>query len=55
MRAAKKINPKLILLSLDYADPTNRSERAIIYRMAKEAGLDPYVGTIDLDKIIPPP
>ena len=55
MRAAKKINPNLVLLSLDYADPTNRSERATIYRLAKDAGLDPYVGTIDLDQIIPPP
>ncbi len=55
MHAAKKINPKLILLSLDYADPTNKSERSTIYRMAREAGLDPYVGTIDLDTIIPPP
>lgn len=55
MRAAKKINPNLVLLSLDYADPNNHSERAVIYRMAKDAGLDPYVGTIDLDSIIPPP
>ncbi|MDF1791063.1 MAG: endo alpha-1,4 polygalactosaminidase [Thalassobaculaceae bacterium] len=53
-RAGAK-NPNLSILTLDYWDPADPTTIAEIYRVQRENGFSPYVATIDLDRIIPPP
>ncbi|GFK95129.1 hypothetical protein NNJEOMEG_02987 [Fundidesulfovibrio magnetotacticus] len=50
-RAAKRANPRLTLLSLDYADPKDakRIDEAIAH--ARKNGLVPYVATVALDRV----
>lgn len=55
MHEAKVRNPKLKLYSLDYWDPEDVKTIREIYRVQRAQGLNPYVATIGLDKIIPEP
>jgi len=55
LHEAKRINPKLGLFSLDYWNPSQKEKVKEIYRIAREQGINPYVGTIDLHRIIPEP
>ncbi|NGX57494.1 MAG: hypothetical protein K940chlam3_00386 [Chlamydiae bacterium] len=52
---AKKVNPNLKLFALDYWYPDQPEEIIKIYQIDRDNGLDPYVGTIDLDVIVPEP
>ena len=53
--AAKRINPRLGLATLDYWDPTDRTTIASLYKRARAAGFQPYVSTLALDRLIPEP
>jgi len=55
MKAAKKVNPKLQLFTLDYWDPKDLETIKEIYRVENENGFSPYVSTIDLQEIIHEP
>lgn len=55
MNRAKRKNEKLTLLSLDYWSPDDKPAIKKIYNRAREAGLSPYVSTIELNEIIPEP
>jgi len=55
LHEAKQINPKLGLFSLDYWYPDQKEKVNEIYKMAREQGINPYVATIDLHRIIPEP
>jgi len=52
---AKTTNPELGLYSLDYWYPEQKEKIEEIYQRARESDLNPYVGTIDLDVIVPEP
>jgi len=53
-RAAAK-NPDLSVLTLDYWYPDDRETIAEIYRTQLANGFSPYVATVELDRIVPPP
>ncbi|NGX57492.1 MAG: hypothetical protein K940chlam3_00384 [Chlamydiae bacterium] len=55
LKEAKKRNPNLKLFAVDYWYPDQPKVIKKIYRMDRESGLDPYVGIIDLDVIVPEP
>lgn len=55
LQKAQRANPDLSVLTLDYWDPADRATIADIYREQRENGFSPYVATIDLQSIIPPP
>ncbi|MBM4343987.1 MAG: endo alpha-1,4 polygalactosaminidase [Deltaproteobacteria bacterium] len=47
--------PNLLIFTLDYWDAADRDGVRAIYRKQREAGLVPYVATIELDRIVPEP
>ncbi|AEG48519.1 TM1410 hypothetical-related protein [Sphingobium chlorophenolicum L-1] len=53
--AAKRINPRLGLATLDYWDPRDRATVASLYARERAAGFQPYVSTLALDRLIPEP
>jgi uncharacterized protein (TIGR01370 family) len=55
LRAARAANPALRLLTLDYHDPGDRAGLARLYARQRADGFEPYVATIDLDRIVPEP
>lgn len=55
LKKAQKANPSLKLFALDYWYPKQPNEITKIYKTDREAGLNPYVGTINLDVIVPEP
>lgn len=55
LQAAKARRPALRVMTLDYWDPADRAGVAEIYRVQRANGFEPYVATIDLDVIVPPP
>lgn len=55
LQRAQMSNPALSVLTLDYWDPADRATIAEIYREQSANGFSPYVATIDLDRIVPPP
>lgn len=52
---AKAQKPTLKVMTLDYADPTDKKTIAAYYKAQRKNGFDPYVATIALDQIIPEP
>lgn len=55
LQKAQRANPDLSVLTLDYWDPADRATIADIYREQRDNGFSPYVATIDLQSIVPPP
>jgi polysaccharide biosynthesis protein PelA len=55
LRAAKRINPSLVLTTLDYWDPADTKTIADLYARARAADFAPYVSTLALDRLIPEP
>lgn len=53
--AAKQINPRLGLTTLDYWDPRDKATVASLYARERAAGFQPYVSTLALDRLIPEP
>ncbi len=55
LKAAKRRNPHLRILSLDYWDPSDTVTVARIYRQQRKQGFVPYVSVIALDRLVPEP
>lgn len=55
LRAAKTVNPALVLTTLDYWDPADRAGAAALYARERAAGFAPYVSVLALDRIVPEP
>lgn len=53
--AARRVNPDLILATLDYWDPQDKATIASLYARERAAGFQPYVSTLALDRLIPEP
>ncbi|KKW92773.1 endo alpha-1,4 polygalactosaminidase [Sphingobium chungbukense] len=53
--AARQINPRLVLATLDYWDPQDQATVASLYARERAAGFQPYVSTLALDRLIPEP
>ncbi|WP_375195411.1 endo alpha-1,4 polygalactosaminidase [Sphingobium sp.] len=53
--AAKQVNPRLGLATLDYWDPQDKATVASLYARERAAGFQPYVSTLALDRLIPEP
>ena len=51
----RRLNPRLRLYSLDYWEPGDRAGVTRLYQQERDAGLVPYVATIDLQRIVPEP
>ena len=52
---AKARNPGLRIMTLDYWDPADTDGIREIYEEQRDNGFEPYVSTIELNKIIPEP
>ncbi len=55
LRAAKAINPALVVTTLDYWDMVDRGPVAKLYARERAAGFAPYVSTLALDRLWPEP
>jgi uncharacterized protein (TIGR01370 family) len=55
LQAARKRRPDLGIFTLDYWDPADKAGIARIYREQRANGFEPYVATVELDRIIPEP
>ncbi len=55
LRAAKAINPALVVTTLDYWDMADRAQVAKLYARERAAGFAPYVSTLALDRLWPEP
>jgi len=55
LRAARRINPALVLATLDYWDPADPAAVAALYREERAQGFLPYVSTLALDRLWPEP
>lgn len=55
LKAAKRLNPALELMSLDYWDPKDAAGVARLYAAERAEGFSPYVATVELDRIVPEP
>lgn len=55
LRAAKAINPALVVTTLDYWDMADRAQVAKLYARERAAGFSPYVSTLALDRLWPEP
>jgi len=53
--AARQLNPRLVLATLDYWDPQDEATVASLYARERTAGFQPYVSTLALDRLIPEP
>jgi len=51
----KKANADLRFFALNFWDPKEPEQIKKIYQRSRDSGLDPYVGTIDLNKVVPEP
>ena len=54
-KCSKRRNSKLEIFTLDYWDPADPAGIARIYREQRDNGFEPYVSTVELDRIIPEP
>ena len=55
LRQAKTRRPDLRVLTLDYWDPDDADGIAAIYREQRANGFEPYVATVELDRIVREP
>ena len=55
LQEAKRRNSKLEIFTLDYWNPADPAGIARIYREQRDNGFEPYVSTVELDRIIPEP
>lgn len=55
LRAAKALNAGLTLLTLDYWDVSDRAGTARLYDEERRAGFEPYVTTLQLDRLFAEP
>jgi len=55
LRAAKAINPAMVVTTLDYWDMADRTQVAKLYARERAAGFAPYVSTLALDRLWPEP
>lgn len=55
LRAAKAINPAMVVTTLDYWDMADRTQVAKLYARERAAGFAPYVATLALDRLWPEP
>ena len=55
LRAAKRINPSLVLTTLDYWDPADARTVAELYSRSRAADFHPYVATLALNRLMPEP
>ena len=55
LQSAQRQNPNLTVLTLDYWDPRDTRGIAQIYSEQRRNGFQPYVATIELDRLIPEP
>lgn len=55
LAAAKALNPRMLVFTLDYWDAADRDGALAIYRRQRDAGFVPYVATIALDRVVPEP
>ncbi len=55
LQKAKKANPGLEIMTLDYWDPKDVKELKRIYALQRANGFLPYVATVELDRIVPEP
>jgi uncharacterized protein (TIGR01370 family) len=55
LKEAQKINPKLEVYTLDYWNPKDTEGIKKIYAIQRKNGFNPYVSTVELNKIIPEP
>ncbi|WP_150291409.1 endo alpha-1,4 polygalactosaminidase [Sphingobium estronivorans] len=53
--AARQVNPRLTLATLDYWDPQDAATVASLYARERAAGFQPYVSTLALDRLIAEP
>ncbi|HYR84029.1 MAG TPA: endo alpha-1,4 polygalactosaminidase [Terriglobia bacterium] len=55
LKAAKRRNPKLTILTLDYWSPDDAKGISRIYQEQRDNGFSPYVATLKLDELIQEP
>jgi hypothetical protein len=55
LRAAQKRCPSLRIFTLDYWNPNDKAGLRKIYRVQRANGFEPYVSTIELNRIVPEP
>jgi uncharacterized protein (TIGR01370 family) len=55
LKDAQHLNPQLKVYTLDYAQPTDVTAIADIYRTERANGFVPYVATVGLDKLVDEP
>jgi len=55
LKEAQRRRPGLKVFTLDYWNPEDLAEIQRIYRIERSNGFNPYVATINLDRIIPEP
>ncbi|MGH6983330.1 MAG: endo alpha-1,4 polygalactosaminidase [Stellaceae bacterium] len=55
LRAAQWRRPRLRVFTLDYWDPADVTGLRKIYAAERANGFDPYVATVDLDRLVPEP
>ena len=55
LQAARKRRPELKVFTLDYWDPSDTVGIARIYREQRANGFEPYVATVELDRIVKEP
>jgi len=55
LHGAKRQNPKLALMSLDYWDPADVEGVRRIYATQRANGFSPHVSVVELDRVVPEP
>jgi len=55
LKAAQRRRPDLAVFTLDYWDPADTAGVARIYREQRANGFEPYVATLELDRIVREP
>ena len=55
LKAAKRANPALEVMTLDYWDPEDAAGVAKIYALQRANGFSPYVSTVELNRVIREP
>lgn len=52
---ARRRNPKLTILALEYWPPEDTAKLREIYAQVRKLGFAPYVATVELDRVVPEP
>lgn len=55
LQESKRRQPKLRIMTLDYWDPSDTEGIRRIYKEQRANGFEPYVATVELDRIVPEP